>query len=135
MAAISPTAASVVKAAGSTTATGTAGETITAGMSLYLGADNKIYKAQCDGTANQAACIGIALTGSSLDQPITYLSSGGINLGATLTVGETYVVGTAFGGINPIGDLVSTNYVTILGIATTASNLAVDIQVSATQKP
>jgi len=51
-----------------------------------------------------------------------------------LTVGETYVVSSTSGGIAPIGDLVATNYVSILGIATASDNLNLSINVSAIQR-
>jgi hypothetical protein len=48
-----------------------------------------------------------------------------INLGATLVVGEVYVVSATLGAIAPIGDLVSTNFVTPLGTAISTSVLVI----------
>jgi hypothetical protein len=57
-----------------------------------------------------------------------------INLGATLAVGEVYVVSAALGAIAPIGDLVSTNFVTPIGTAITTSVLAFNPQPSGVAK-
>jgi hypothetical protein len=84
MADISVTAASVVPGANATLIQSTAGETITAGMAVYLKAsDSRWWKAQADGTI--------------------------------------YVVSATAGGICPEADLASTNYVSILGVGSTAA--------------
>jgi hypothetical protein len=138
MADISVTAANVVKASTNTTVrVGTAGATITAGQPLYedSAADFKLKPAQAD-TAAKAKAVGIALHGASNGQPISFISAGGLNIGATLTVGQVYVVSdAAAGGVAPYADLASGDFVTVLGVATTASNLAVGIQVSGIAKP
>lgn len=140
MADLTITAANVIAASGATIQHVTAGATITAGMSVYKDtSDSNQYKG-CDADAAATAdCDGIALNGASDGQPLAVCTGkgtgAGINLGATLTVGETYVVSTTVGGIAPIGDLASGDYVTVLGVATTASNLALDIQNSSTAKP
>jgi hypothetical protein len=136
MAALTQTPGSVLKTAGTQQTLAVSGGTLTAGMPIYIdtSASNviKACRANAAGTAN---CDGIALTGSSTGQPVTYASVGDIDLGATLTVGETYCVSdAAAGAIVPIGDLGSTDYVTILGVATTASNLKLDILNSGTAK-
>lgn len=136
MAALSITAASVLKTSGTSQTLAVSGGTITAGMPVYIDvADSnklKACRANASGTAN---CDGIALTGSSAGQPITYCTTGNIDLGATLTVGETYCVSDAVAGqIVPHSDLGSADYVTILGVASTASNLILDILNSATAK-
>lgn len=138
MADLTITAANVAKAADNNNiASGTAGGTITAGMPVYQdSADSNHLKACRANAATTDEAVGIALHAASDGQPLTYLKSGDIDLGATLTVGETYVVSAAAaGGIAPIGDLASTNYVTILGVASAADNLKLSIQVSSTAKP
>jgi len=52
-----------------------------------------------------------------------------------MTVGEVYVVSATAGGIAPVGDLTTGNYVTVLGVATTTSNLQLGTIYSATAKP
>jgi hypothetical protein len=43
-----------------------------------------------------------------------------VNLGATLSVGKIYVLSTA-GAISPVDDVVATDYMTIICVATTTS--------------
>lgn len=135
MADLSITAANVVAQSGASTASGTAGDTITAGMSLYSDSSdsNKLKKADAD-VATTAACVGIALHGASSGQPLKYQTGGNLTAGATLTVGETYVVSTTAGGIAPISDLASGDYVSILGVASSASTLAMTMVISGTAK-
>lgn len=121
------TPGSVVKYSNAKTAWGTAGTTITAGQSLYLDANTNLLMPAIDTSAAAAAAVGIALNGGSVNQPIQYITSGGVNLGATLTLGVTYVVGAGAGGISPIADIGTGEYPTILGIAITTSRLEVNI--------
>jgi hypothetical protein len=113
-----------------------AGEAVTQGESVYKAADQKYYLTLNNGTALQAQAAAIALTPAATSEYFLAATSGDIDLGATLTVGETYVVGTVAGTIEPIGDIVggSLEYVTHLGIASAADTLALDIQISATKK-
>lgn len=133
MADLTITAANVIAASGATINWGTAGATITAGQAVYKdSADNNDYKlcdADAAGTAN---CDGIALCGASDGQPIAVITQGNLNPGATVAVGTVYAVSTTAGGIAPEGDLASGDYVTTLGIGTTASNIKIDINNSET---
>lgn len=137
MADLSQTAGNVVAAAGARTVTRTAGGTITAGMPVYEDAsDSRHVKAAQADTSAKAAAIGIALNGASDGQPVTVCVEGDINVGATLTVGEVYVVSdNAAGAIAPHSDLLSDDYVTVLGVASTASNLRMALTVSGAQVP
>lgn len=129
MADLTVTAANVVSGAGAATRSGVAGATITAGQPLYQdGADAFSLKpAQADATDSDIV-VGIALHGAADGQPITYQTGGVINLGATLTVGEVYVLSAAAaGGIAPVGDLTSGNFVSVIGVATTAALLQMGI--------
>ena len=51
-----------------------------------------------------------------------------------MTAGAVYVVSANAGGIAPVADLGSGDYVTLLGIATSTTNLKLSISVSATAK-
>ena len=133
MADLTPVAADVMAASAATTADGVAGEAITAGQVLYNSA-SKAMKAD-DTTAAKAAAAGIALNNAALDQPIKYITRGGIDLGCLLVVGTVYGVSDTAGGICPIADLGSADFVTILGIATTTSNLELDIKRSGVAIP
>jgi predicted transcriptional regulator len=123
------TAASVLADPAANLETGTAGETITAGQSVYKSAsDGKLYKADANLSAGAATTYGVALHGSLAGQPLTIIRSGNLNPGATVVVGTIYVQSAAAGGIAPVSDLASGWNVTQIGIGTTASNILVDIK-------
>ena len=129
MADIIVVATAVVKYDGAETAQGIAGEAVTAGMTLYKHTDGKLYKALAD-TALHAACVGVALNGGAASQPIVYLTSGGLNPGVAVTVGEIYGVTDTAGGISLISERGSADFITTLGIATTTSRINVNIDKS-----
>jgi len=139
MADISVTAASVAKATGASTQNATAGEAITAGQVVYSDATNSVKLAQADGTAAEAVAVGIALNNAASGQPITYVVSGGINPGGTVVVGKPYFVSGTAGGIAIINTATPIpavgDYVTLLGIGTTSSNIALSIIVSGVEVP
>ena len=107
MADITVTAASVVAGADSTTTSGTAGVTITAGQAVYLDTTTgKWALADADSaTAAQRRAAGIALNGAALNQPIRVLTSGDITIGATVTAGVAYYLSGTPGGICPVADI------------------------------
>lgn len=138
MADLTITSASVVAATTASRINETAGDTVTAGEAVYKDSADSTWKpAKADAatTAGTAGKTGIALNGAASGQPLNVITSGNLTAGATLTVGDIYVVSAATaGGIAPSSDLVSTDYVTILGVATDATTLAVAPQASATAK-
>ena len=116
------------------------GESVTQGMPLYQStADSKYYQSDADVEATAIAHV-IALTPGSADAygvvaiPATEPGKSSVNLGATLTVGETYCVSVTKGGIEPIGDLLSGDFTTILGIATTTALMDFQIVIGNTAK-
>jgi hypothetical protein len=119
MADLSITAASVVLVSGPTFQA-TAGEAITAGQAVYNSAATTVKKAQTDGTSAEAAATGIALNGGGTGQPIVCAGEGArVTLaGATTAAGVIYYVSNGAGGICPIGDIGSADYVSALGYAT-----------------
>lgn len=104
---------------------GTAGASITAGQALYRDASdsNKWKLADANASATIAACRGLATHGASSGQPIRVQTGGGINPGATVAVGELYVVSSTAGAICPASDLTTGWYTCIIGIGTTTSNI------------
>lgn len=136
MADLTVTAANVAKGTGAQTMTGTAGATITAGQPVYAdpNASFTIKPAQAT-SQNAAKAVGIALHAALSGQPITYITQGQLTSGATNTVGIIYAVSATAGGIAPNADLVSTNYVTVLGIAISASIIDVLIHIGNVAKP
>lgn len=128
MAALTVTAGSVLAGSGAVTQNVTAGETITAGQAVYKDASTGYYKKASTASAAAAAIAGISLNGGAVGQPIQILTAGNINPGATVTVGEIYCASDTAGGIGPEGDNTTGDYVTVIGLGTTASNIVVDIQ-------
>lgn len=128
MADLSVVAADVLEVSGVVSVRGTAGVTITAGQVVYLNATSGKYElAQADDSATDAV-IGIAAHGAADGQPLEVMTRGTIDLGVTLTVGEIYVLSSAAAGaIAPEADLTTGDYVSVLGIASTADNLILSI--------
>lgn len=131
MADLSITAADIVADSAASTASGTAGATITAGQVVYLdGADNKYKLADADsGTAAAKAPAGIALHGAADGQPLKIIKSGDLTMNAVLTAGTDYYLSATAGGIAPRADLGVGDDVVLLGLAKSTTVLAVDIQI------
>ena len=125
MADLTVTAASVLASAAATNVrNGIAGETLTAGMPVYIDtADgNSLKKAQA--TSAKHACVGITTSAAADGQPIAYTASDtSFAIGSTVVVGTVYCVSATAGGICPLVDLVSPDYVTVLGVANTTSTI------------
>lgn len=125
---LSITAANVVPAAGYQYVDMTAGAAITAGQVIYKDSAAETAKlADCDGTAALAVVVGIALNNAASGQPVRVMTAGDLNIGATLTAGEIYVLSGTAGGVAPEGDLAQNDRVCLIGVATSSSNLRLDI--------
>lgn len=136
MADITITAANVLAGTGARIEEGTAGATITAGMPVYLdSSDNKLKAADANDTAAKAAAVGIALNGASNNQPLKYQVAGPITIGGTVAVGTIYCVSENAGGIAPHTDLGAGEFVTVLGIGISATQIRLAINVSGVQVP
>lgn len=125
------TAASVLPGVDAVKEAGTAGAAITAGQAVYLDTDDR-YKLADNNSAVALArtARGLALNGASNGQPLTIQRSGDITIGGTLAPGVAYYLSDAPGGICPVADLLTGEYPCILGIAKSASILAIGIQAS-----
>lgn len=135
MANLTITAGNVAPSAGADIVRGTAGATITAGLVCYLDTgDGRFKPASQNASAINARVVGIALNGASAGQPVALITAGNLVAGATVVVGEIYLLG-ASGAIMPVADLAQGNYVTVLGVGVSTSVIAVNIQVSNVQKP
>jgi len=129
MADITVTPASVVAGANAITRDGIAGETITAGQTLYLHSDGKLYKALSD-TALHAAVVGIALNGGAINQPIEYVvSDDDLTIGATVAAGVLYFASNTAGGIAPAADISTGEFVTFVGIGISTTKIKTDARV------
>ena len=136
MADLSITAASVVQGTGATLRQVTAGATITQGQPVYLDTTESYRAKRCDADVLESAvCAGIALNSVSSGQPLLILVSGNLTINAVATVGQLYVVSTGIGAIAPYSDLATGDYVTYLGVATSTTVIAVQIQISGVAKP
>jgi len=127
---LSITPANVIAGEGAVLEHGIAGETITAGMAVYYAtATGKWMKADSDSaTAEARRAGGIALNGASNGQPITVQKQGAITIGATVTAGTSYYLSDAPGGICPLEDLGTGDYVCLIGFATSTSVINIGIQ-------
>lgn len=125
MADLTITAGNVVPSSTASTLHGTAGAAITAGQAVYLDTTTNTYKL-CDAdVAASAVCAGIALNGASSGQPITILTDGQITIGATVTRGTAYYVSLTAGGICPVADISTGDYVSLIGIADSTTTILV----------
>ena len=125
------TATAVVSAA--TNATNhIAGATITAGQMVYLAvATDRIMLADSNsGTVEARTPMGIALNGASTGQRVTVQSSGNVTMNAVLTAGVVFYMSDTPGGICPVADIGSGEFVCIVGIATSTTVMRLDIQAS-----
>lgn len=131
MADISITAANVVAGSNSTREQGTAGAAITAGQWVYRDANGKYQLADSNsGTALARTPRGVALNNAAANQPLTIAKGGDVTIGGTLTAGVAYYLSDTPGGMCPVADVGSGEYSCILGIASSASVLKIDIQAS-----
>ena len=129
MADLTITAANVVQGADAVTTTGLAGEAITAGQAVYRSSTtNKWMKADNNAATEEVRRpVGVALNGAALNQPVAVQTSGDITIGATLTNGVAYYLSDVAGGICPVADLTTGEYVCLIGIAKSATVLKLDI--------
>ncbi len=111
-----------------------AGIAITEGKSVYKDpTDGKIKLADADLSQAAAEGIGVAVSSASgVDQPVEYAIDGDLTFNAGLTAGTVYVVSATAGGIAPTADMdtASTWYCTIIGVASSTTNMKLAIKPS-----
>jgi hypothetical protein len=129
MADVSITAGSVTADSTASLAQGTSSANITAGKIVYRDStDSYTIKLADTSTTTKAAAVGIALTGSSVGQPVVYCTSGTVNLGGNVLVrGTVYSVADTAGGLRPVADNGAGDCVTVVGVATATNTLKVSI--------
>jgi hypothetical protein len=123
---LSITAASVLAVASTAkTEPGTAGEAITRGMACYKSSTTgKWMKADADSaTAEARTAAGIALCDAGDAQPIFMQTAGNITIGATLVANTAYYLSSGAGGICPLADVGTGEYMQLIGIAISTSVL------------
>ena len=97
----------------------TAGDTVTRMMPLYEdSADSNHYKPCDNSTAAKADVKGVALCDVDDGQYVLVARSGDtVTVGATVTPETTYVIASTAGKIEPIEDLGSGEFISVLGQA------------------
>lgn len=134
MADVNVTETAIVAGTGAIKVQGQLGEaSITQGMVLYQKAsDNKWYIADCT-SADTDAAAGFALGLGGADQWISILTEGDMTCDELLltegAAGGVYVLSES-GLICPAVDLAADDYITVVGVATSATNLKVKFIVS-----
>lgn len=130
MADISIVSSAVVAGTNSTRDSGTAGETITAGKAIYLSSTTAKWMLADSNSATVEArkATAIALNAASLNQPVAVLRSGDVTIGATLTAGTAYYLSDTPGGLCPLADVGTGEYVCQIGLAKSTTVLSVNIQ-------
>lgn len=129
MADISITAANVVAGSDATIERGTAGATITAGQAVYKDSTGKWQLADANSASELARrARGIALHAAANNQPLAVQTAGDITIGATITAGLAYYLSDTPGGICPVADIGSGEYVCLLGLSKSTTVLTIDIQ-------
>ena len=127
---LSITAANVIAGSDAVRENGTSGATITAGQAVYKSSSTGRYLLADNNSATVEArrASAIALNGASDGQPITVQRAGDITIGAMMTAGVAYYLSDTAGGICPVADVGSGEYVCLIGIAKSTSVLAIGIQ-------
>jgi len=128
MADLAITAANVKASANSTTNSGIAGEAITAGQPVYSDAsDEKKLKLADSNDLDLTNVIGIALNDAAADQPVNYVRKDpSLTIGATVAIGEVYVLSSTAGGVAPVADLSAGQEAVIMGVGISTTQIAVD---------
>lgn len=78
------------------TTTGTAGETLVAGNSVYVKAsDSKLYKSDTGGDESTYSFVGIVSTGGASGATVYYVGPGSVATGLSLSAGSYYYLSTS----------------------------------------
>lgn len=129
MAALTITAANVSLVSGNHDVDCVAGEAFAAGAAVSLkSSDGRWYKAQSDGTTDEAggSDLGIALASAdAAGARVSVAKTGAIVALGAGAAGAFYAVGATAGAINPVADLVSTNKATLIGVGIGSNKLLV----------
>jgi len=120
----------VLASTGAATDTGVAGQDLLSGQAVYLDSATGTIKKAVDTSAAAAAAIGITLHAAYADQPIAYIKAGGITLGCATAVGAVYGVTDTAGGISLISERAAGDYITILGIGSSITEIVLRINAS-----
>ena len=106
-----------------------AGEAVTEGAALYLDDATSKYMLADATDEDKAAVVGIAITSADSDDYLLMQTSRNYFAGTTLVVGDpVFLSATAGGGkLCPHADLVSTNFVTLIGFASSTTEIELNL--------
>ena len=102
-----------------------AGEAITQGRAVYLADATKKWMLADSNSATAEArrATGMSLNSASLNQPLSVQQGGTYGAGTTLTPGVAVYLSDTPGGICPVADVGTGEYVEIIGIAISESQM------------
>lgn len=103
-----------------------AGVAILAGQVVYRDVSDGRVKLASTATAAVAAAVGVALNSApTVGQPVRVCWDGTVTGVAALVVGEPYFVSDTAGSVGQISDVGTGDFVTLVGIALSATSLRV----------
>lgn len=110
------------------------GATISEGDSLYLDTADSEHKLTSSSSQATAVIAGIAMT-PGVDGGHGVMATGGsiILVGTTMAIGEPYVASLATGKIAPETDIATTEYVSRIGTAASATQLDLKLDITGIQ--
>lgn len=113
-----------------------AGVTITAGQTVYDSGSKVAALADADTSETTAQTKGIALNGASPGQYVDVLEDGIITLGAGAApaIGVPYFQSPVAGGIAPLADLLTGDYLTYIGTGIGSDQVDVKIHITGALK-
>ena len=115
--------------------TGTAGAALTAGQVVYYSASADEYLvADTETSSTTADADGVVVCTAADTQKCVVQKTGQIDIGGTVVVGTVYVLSVT-GKIAPADDLATGDWVTVIGIGVTATDIKLGINASAVQVP
>lgn len=133
------TAANVVASLAASTRVGIAGATITQGQYLYKDTSdsNKLKLAVTNGSSLLRVVEGVALDAGSAGQPIKYaVTDPGFVPGfTTAAAGDIIVLSRTAGAAAHVDDPTTGDYVTVLGVMTSATTMNLQFTAAGAAKP
>jgi hypothetical protein len=114
---------------------GVCAASFTAGQLGYLDGSLNKWKLAVATAQPAAAARGVATANYSTGQIGRFQTHETLNLGGGVSVGTVYAVSTNAGGIAPIADVTTGNWITPVAVGATTNNLSLNIFRSGIQKP
>lgn len=122
MADLSITAASVIPSANARRISRVAASTITAGQVVYRLTAGTVAPADANGASPLFNVLGIAENGGGAGQRISVITEDpALAIGATVVIGDVFILSATAGGIADVADAAAGHYVTVLGVAVSTS--------------